>query len=301
MDKLKAMQVFVQIVDSASLTKAAQKLNLSVGMVSNYLKYIETELGAVLLVRTTRRISITDYGAYYYKTCRNVFDLLRESAEVASNVIQNPEGVLNISMPRSFGIFGFLPALNKFYQAHPKIRVDVSISDSLVDFSENRFDAAVRLGALSDSSLVARPLRPYKLTLCAAPAYLARKGEPATPQDLIGHDCIATYFDEHKTAWNTLQNTWEFLGDDGEFMKVSVPARMQVNDAQGVCIMVLSGQGIALLPEVIVSAHLAEGRLVELLPTYQIPPRPMNLVYRKNSHMPFKLKAFIGFLMEEFS
>jgi DNA-binding transcriptional LysR family regulator len=170
-----------------------------------------------------------------------------------------------------------------------------------VDLSENRFDAAVRLGILSDSSLVARPLRPYKLVLCASPAYLVKKGEPATPQDLIVHDCIATYFDEHKTAWNTLQNTWEFLGGDAEFIKVSVPARMQINDAQGVCIMVLSGQGIALLPEVMVSAHLREGRLIALLPGYQIPSRPMNLVYRKNSHMPFKLKAFIGFLMEEFS
>lgn len=301
MDKLKAMQVFVQVVDSASLTKAAQQLNLSIGTVSNYLKYIEEELGAVLLVRTTRKISITDYGIYYYKTCRSIFNLLQESAEVASNVIHNPEGVLNISMPRSFGIFGFLPTLSKFYQVHPKIRVDVSISDSLVDFSENRFDAAVRLGALSDSSLVARPLRPYKLVLCASPTYLARKGQPAIPQDLIAHDCIATYFDEYKTAWNTLQNAWEFLCADGEFIKVSVPARMQVNDAQGVCVMVLSGQGIALLPEIIVSAYLTDGRLIKLLPDHQVPSRPMSLVYRKSSHMPFKLKAFIGFLMEEFS
>lgn len=301
MDKLKAMQVFVQVVDSASLTKAAHKLNVSVAMVSNYLKFLEGDLGAVLLLRTTRRISITDYGAYYYKTCRNVFDLMRESEEVASHFIENPEGVLNVSLPRSFGIFGFLPALNKFYQAHPKIRVDVSISDALVDFSENRFDAAVRLGALSDSSLVARPLRPYKLILCAAPGYLDRRGAPSTPQELILHDCIATYFDGHKTAWNTLQNTWEFLSDDAEFIKVSVPAKMQVNDAQGVCIMVLSGQGIALLPEVVVSGYLATGQLVALLPGYQIPSRPMHLVYRKSSHMPFKLKAFIGFLMEEFS
>jgi len=300
MDKLKAMNVFVQVVDCASLTKAAQKLNISVAMVSNYLKFIETELGAALLLRTTRRISITDYGAYYYQTCRNVFDLLRESEELASHVIENPEGVLNISMPRSFGIFSFLPTLNKFYQSHPKIRVDVSISDALVDFSENRFDASVRLGTLSDSSLVARPLRPYKLVLCASPAYLAKNGRPTTPQDLIAHDCIATYFDEHKTAWNTLQNTWEFQNEDAEFVKVSVPAKMQINDAQGVCIMVLSGQGIALLPEVIVTTYISEGNLIELLPGYHVPARPMHLVYRKSSHMPFKLKAFIGFMIDEF-
>lgn len=301
MDKLKAMQVFVQVVDSNSLTKAALKLDLSVAMVSNYLKFIEHELGAALLVRTTRKISITDFGAYYYKTCHSVFDLLHESEEVASHIIENPGGVLNISMPRSFGIFGFLPALDKFYQAHPKIRVDVSINDSLVDFSDSRFDAAVRLGSLSDSSLVARPLRPYTLVLCASPEYVARKGEPATLQDLLGHDCIATHFDDHKTAWNALQNTWEFINADAEFKKISVPARMQLNDAHGVCVMVLNGQGIALLPEVMVSSYLAEGRLVMLLPDYQIPHRPMSLVYRKNCYMPSKLKAFISFVVEEFS
>ncbi|MCU1717258.1 LysR family transcriptional regulator [Pseudomonas sp. 5P_3.1_Bac2] len=301
MDKLRALQVFVQVVDSASLTRAAQKLNMSVAMVSNYIKYLEGELGAVLLLRTTRKISITDFGACYYKTCRNIFDLLRESEEAASHVVENPEGVLNISMPRTFGIFAFLPLLDKFYQALPKIRVDVSISDELVDFSDNRFDAAVRLGALTDSCLVARPLRPYKLVLCAAPAYLEKNGVPEKPEDLVIHECIATYFDEHKTTWNSLQNTWEFLRIDAEFTKVSVPARMQVNDAQGVCIMVLSGYGIALLPELMVSDHLADGRLVELLPGYQVPSRAMHLVYRKSSHMPFKLKAFIGFIMEEFS
>ncbi|MNF78803.1 HTH-type transcriptional regulator DmlR [compost metagenome] len=225
---------------------------------------------------------------------------MRESEDVASNVVSNPEGVLNISMPRTFGIFGFLPALYKFYQVHPKIRVDVSISDELVDFSESRFDAAVRLGSLSDSSLVARSLTPYNLVLCTTPEYVARKGEPNTPHDLIVHDCIATYFDDHKTAWNTLQNTWEFINDDAEYIKVAVPAKMQVNDAQGVCVMILNGQGIALLPRIMVNPYLADGRLITLLPNYQIPSRPMHLVYRKNSHMPFKLKAFIAFLMEEF-
>lgn len=300
MDKLKAMQVFVQVVDSNSLTKAAQKLDMSVAMVSNYLKFIENALGAALLVRTTRKISITDYGAYYYKVCHRVFDLLRESEEVASHVIGNPEGVLNISMPRSFGMFGFLPALEKFYKAHPKIRIDVSLNDSLVDFSDSRFDAAVRLGPLSDSSLVARPLRPYTLALCASPEYVARKGEPATLQDLLGHDCIATHFDDHKTAWNALQNTWEFINFDADLKKVSVPARMQLNDAQGVCVMVLSGQGIALLPEVMVGSYLEEGRLIKLLPSYKIPHRTMSLVYRKDFYMPSKLKAFIDFVVEEF-
>lgn len=300
MDKLKAMQAFVQVVDNASLTKAAHKLKVSVAMVSNYLKFLEDEVDAVLLIRTTRSLSITEYGAYYYKVCQSVFDLLRESEEIASQLIEYPEGVLNISLPRSFGIFSFLPVLDKFYQAHPKIRVDVSISDALVDFSENRFDAVVRLGELSDSSLVARPLQPYKLILCAAPKYLTKKGTPNVPKSLTLHDCIATYFDGHKTAWNFLQNTWGFLSDDDEFIQVSVPAKMQINDAQGVCIMVLNGQGIALLPEVMVRNYLEEGRLVALLPGYHIPPRSMHLLYRKNAHMPFKLKVFIRFLMDEF-
>ncbi|NVD72893.1 LysR family transcriptional regulator [Duganella sp. BJB488] len=300
MDKLKAMQIFVKVVDKKSLTVAAQNSNLSVSMVSNYLKYLEEDLGTALVARTTRNLSITDFGTYYYGVCQNVLAMIRESGEVASNFSVNPEGTLNLTAPRTFGVAALLPRLGEFYAQYPKIRVDVSISDDIVDMTTTDYDAAIRLGPLSDSNLVARPLRPYSVVLCTSPDYLAGHPPPSTPGDLARHPCIATYFD-HKTVWNRLQTTWEFIGGDGAIHKVDVPFKMQVNDAQGACALVLKGAGIALIPELLAQPWLQSGQLVRLLPDYRVPDRAMHLVYRKMDHMPSTLKALVKFLLDEFS
>jgi len=300
MDKLKAMQIFVKVVDKKSLTVAAQNSNLSVSMVSNYLKYLEDDLGTALVARTTRNLSITDFGTYYYGVCQNVLAMIRESGEVASNFTVNPEGTLNLAAPRTFGVAALLPRLGEFYAQYPKIRVDVSISDDIVDMTTTDYDAAIRLGPLSDSNLVARPLRPYSVVLCASPDYLAGHPPPSSPEDLARHPCIATYFD-HKTVWNRLQTTWEFIGGGDVIHKVNVPFKMQVNDAQGACALVLKGAGIALIPELLAQPWLQNGQLVRLLPEYRVPDRAMHLVYRKVDHMPSTLKALVKFLLDEFS
>ncbi|MQA41593.1 LysR family transcriptional regulator [Rugamonas aquatica] len=300
MDKLKAMQVFVRVVDKQSLTVAAQNSNLSVAMVSNYLKYLEDELGTALVVRTTRTLSVTEFGTYYYGICLNVLAMVRESGEVAANFTGNPEGTLNLAAPRTFGVVALLPRLNAFYAQHPRIRIDVSLSDDIVDMNNTDYDAAIRLGPLPDSNLVARPLRPYGLVLCASPDYLAANPPPSTPDDLAQHQCIATYFD-HKTVWNRLQTTWAFIGADDATHQVNVPFKMQVNDAQGVCALVLQGAGIAVLPEILARPWLQSGQLLRLLPEYRLPDRAMHLVYRKMDSMPSKLKAFITFLLDEFA
>ena len=300
MDKLKAMQVFVKVVDKKSLTVAAQSSNLSVSMVSNYLKYLEEDLGTALVIRTTRKLSITNFGSYYYGICLSVLGMIKESGEVASNFTDNLEGTLQLTAPRTFGIVAFLPRLSEFYARHPRIRIDVSLSDDIVDMTKTDYDAAIRLGPLSDSNLVARPLRPYSVVLCASPAYLAVNAPPSTPDDLANHLCVATYFD-HKTVWNRLQSTWEFIGASGVAHKVNVPFKMQVNDAHGVCAMVLKGTGIAVVPEILAAPWLENGQLVRLLPEYSLPNREMHLVYRKMDFMPSKLKEFINFILNEFS
>lgn len=300
MDKLKAMQVFVKVVDKQSLTVAARSANLSVSMVSNYLKYLEEDLGTALVVRTTRKLSITDFGTYYYGICLSVLAMMKESADVASNFTGNLEGTLQLTAPRTFGIVALLPRLGEFYARHPGIRIDVSLSDDIVDMTRTGYDAAIRLGPLSDSNLVARPLRPYAVVLCASPAYLASHGTPSTPAGLANHLCVATYFD-HKTVWNRLQTTWEFLDASGAATTVDVPFKMQVNDAQGVCAMVLKGTGIALLPEILATPWLDSGQLVRLLPEYRFADREMHLVYRKMDLMPSRLKEFIRFILDEFA
>lgn len=300
MDKLKAMQVFVKVVDKQSLTVAARDSNLSVSMVSNYLKYLEEDLGTTLVVRTTRKLSITDFGTYYYGICQSVLAMMKESADVASNFTGNLEGTLQLTAPRTFGIVALLPRLSEFYARHPGIRIDVSLSDDIVDMSTTRYDAAIRLGPLSDSNLVARPLRPYAVVLCASPTYLAGNAPPSTPAELTNHVCVATYFD-HKTVWNRLQSTWEFLDAAGVAHTVDVPFKMQVNDAHGACAMVLKGAGIALMPEILARPWLDNGQLVRLLPEYRFADREMHLVYRKMDFMPSRLKELIRFVLDEFA
>ena len=300
MDKLKAMQVFVNVVDKKSLTVAAQASKLSVAMVSNYLKYLEDDLGTALVVRTTRTLSMTDFGTYYYRVCQTILGMIRESGAAASDFSDNLEGTLRLAAPRTFGVIALLPRLGDFYAQHPKIRIDVSVSDDIVDMHRTEYDAAIRLGPLSDSNLVARPLRPYAVVLCAAPTYLAHNTAPSTPDDLGEHACIATYFD-HKTVWNRLQSVWEFIDADGGIHKVNVPFKMQVNDAQGACTMVLNGTGIAVIPELLARPLLESGQLVRLLPGFSLPDRELHLVYRKMDFMPSKLTVFIQFILAEFS
>lgn len=300
MDKLKAMQVFVHVVDKKSLTVAARSAKLSVAMVSNYLKFLEEELGTALVARTTRTLTVTDFGTYYYGVCQTILEIVRESGEAASDLSENLEGTLRLSAPRTFGIAALLPRLGEFYSKHPRIRIDVSLSDDIVDMNRTDYDAAIRLGPLSDSNLVARPLRPYPVVLCAAPAYLSIHPSPLTPDDLSGHACIATYFD-HRTVWNRLQSTWEFIGATGDSHQVTVPFRMQVNDAQGACAMVLQALGIAVIPEVLAMPLIESGQLVRLLPDYRLRDRELHLVYRKMDFMPSKLKVFIQFILDEFS
>ena len=300
MDKLKAMQVFVKVVDKQSLTVAARDSHLSVSMVSNYLNYLEEDLGTALLVRTTRKLSITDFGTYYYGICQSVLAMMKESADVASNFTGNLEGTLQLTAPRTFGIATLLPRLGEFYARHPGIRIDVTLGDDIVDMTTTRYDAAIRLGPLSDSNLVARPLRPYAVVLCASPAYLAGNAPPSTPAGLVDHLCVATYFD-HKTVWNRLQSTWELLDASGAAHSVDVPFKMQVNDAHGACAMVLKGAGIALIPEILARPWLDSGQLVRLLPDYRLADREMHLVYRKMDFMPSRLKEFIRFILDEFA
>ena len=300
MDKFKAMQVFVSVVDRKSLTDAALANKLSVSMVGNYLKFLEEDLGTALVVRTTRKLSVTDFGAYYYGVCRDVLAMVRESGELASNFTDAVEGTLRLSAPRTFGIAALLPRLGQFHARHPKLRIDVSLGDDLVDLASADYDAAIRLGPMADSTLVARPLRPYGLALCASPAYLAQHPPPATPAGLADHLCVATHFD-HRTVWNRLQTTWEFVDAAGHAHAVRVPSMMQVNDAQGVCAMVLGGAGIAVLPELLAAPLLENGRLVRLLPEHRLPDRQLQLVYRKMAFMPLKLRELINFVLAEFS
>lgn len=299
MDVLKAMGRFVRAVDTGSLTAAAVECDLSPTMVGNHLQALEDRLGTRLLNRTTRRQSLTEFGKVYYDCCVEILGLVGDAEARALEAQTVPKGRLRVTAPVTFGIELLMPALAEYGRLFPMIDLDVVITDALVDLAEDGFEAAIRLGNLPDADLVARPLAPYRLTICGAPAYLAARGEPMKPEDLGRHDCLA-YSYSPRSEWRSVQAVWRMIGPDGE---VSIPfaPRLQTDSAEGLRRAALTGMGIVMLPEIMVSEDIASGRLARLLLGYAPPIRPMNLLYLRDRRMSPKLRSFIDFVVNRFS
>jgi DNA-binding transcriptional LysR family regulator len=299
MDVLKAMGLFVRAVDTGSLTAAAVECDLSPTMVGNHLQALEDRLGTRLLNRTTRRQSLTEFGKVYYDCCVEILGLVGDAEARALEAQTVPKGRLRVTAPVTFGIELLMPALAEYGRLFPMIDLDVVITDAMVDLAEDGFEAAIRLGNLPDADLVARPLAPYRLTICGAPAYLAARGEPMKPEDLGRHDCLA-YSYSPRSEWRSVQAVWRMIGPDGE---VSIPfaPRLQTDSAEGLRRAALTGMGIVMLPEIMVSEDIASGRLARLLLGYAPPIRPMNLLYLRDRRMSPKLRSFIDFVVNRFS
>jgi DNA-binding transcriptional LysR family regulator len=298
MDVFRAMGLFVRVVDTGSLTAAAVECDLSPTMVGNHLQALEDRLGTRLLNRTTRRQSLTEFGKVYYDRCLEILGLVGDAEALALETQSVPKGRLRVTAPVTFGTELLMPALAEYGRLFPKVDLDVVITDAVLDLAEDGFEAAIRLGNLPDADLVARPLAPYRLTVCAAPAYLAARGEPMRPEDLGQHDGLA-YSYSPRSEWRSAQAVWRMTGPDGE---ISIPfaARLQTDSAEGLRRAALAGMGIAVLPEIMVSEDIASGRLVRLLLGYVPPIRPMTLLYLRDRRMSPKLRSFVDFVVDRF-
>ncbi|GGF13347.1 LysR family transcriptional regulator [Aliidongia dinghuensis] len=302
MDVLKAMGVFVRTVDSGSLTAAAAACDLSPTMVGNHLQALEDRLGTRLLNRTTRRQHLTEFGQTYYDRCVEILRLVEDADSLAQEAHAQPKGRLRITASAAFGTERLMPALADYAALYPKINLDVVITDTVVDLAEDGFEAAIRIGSLQGSDLVARPLAAYKLMICAAPRYLAERGEPLRPEDLARHECLA-YTYSSRSEWRSAQAVWRMTGPVGEsWGEISMPiaGRMQVDSAQGLRRAALAGMGIVMLPEIMLSEDIEAGRLVPLLHGYTPPIRPLNLIYLRDRRMSPKLRSFIDFIVGRF-
>jgi len=299
MDVLRAMGLFVRIVDTGSLTAAANECDLSSTMVGNHLQALEDRLGTRLLNRTTRRQSLTEFGKVYYDRCVEILALVGDAEALALETQTVPKGRLRVTAPVAFGTVRLMPSLAEYGRLFPKVELDVVITDAVVDLAEEGFEAAIRLGNLPDADLVARPLASYRLTICGAPAYLAARGEPLNPEDLGRHDCLA-YSYSSRSEWRSAQAVWRMTGPDGE---ISIPfgARLQTDSAEGLRRAALAGMGLVMLPEIVVSEDIASGRLVRLLLDYTPPIRPMTLLYLRDRRMSPKLRSFVDFVVDRFS
>ncbi|QGZ39372.1 DNA-binding transcriptional LysR family regulator [Pseudoduganella flava] len=291
MDKLRSMEVFVAAVEAGSFAAAAERCGMSAVMVGKHIRALEQMLGAALLTRTTRRQALTEIGRRYADQCRAIRAQIDEAQSLAESMRTAPRGLLKVTAPVSFGARWLAPAVTDYLRLHPDVTVDLNLNDRTVDLVEEGFDVAVRIGPLPDSTLVARPLRPYGMAICASPAYLKKHGRPRTPADLAQHECLEF------TGWLP-QARWKLKGErDGRLVR---PGRFCANSTAALRMAALNGFGIVMQAEVILADDIAAGRLVPLLRNYLPSPRPMHLVYSRDRRATPKLTTFVDFLLERF-
>lgn len=283
------MEVFVAVANAGGFSAVAESLGMSAVMVGKHVRHLEERLGIRLISRTTRRQSLTEAGRAYAERCRAILADIR-AAESDTEALRNaPRGTLRISAPVSFGAQKLAPAITDHLAAYPEVSIDLSLSDRVVDLVEEGFDAAVRIGDLQDSSMVARPLMPYQMVMCASPAYLRKAGIPNSPADLATHQCLDFSTQGRRVHWN-------LKGLEGEF-----PAsRFRSNNGQALRMAAIAGYGIAMQPEILLREDIEAGRLIVLLPEFVPAPRPMSLVYRGDHRPTPKMQTFIAFMLERF-
>jgi len=291
MDLLGSMKVYVLAVEKGSLSAAATACDISATMAGNHLRTLEKRLGMQLLNRTTRRQHLTPFGEDYYQRCKEILRLVAETDEQAQQQQLAPAGKLRVTAPVSFGTEALMPALSDYLERYPQVSIDLVLSDRVTDLLEEGFEAAIRVGPVPDSALIARPLAPYRLMICASPEYLARRGTPVMPDELSQHECLS--FSPSAAAHWRLQ-------DQEHICRVPVSGRLQVNQGQALRVAALRGMGIVLQPAILLEDDVRAGRLVQLFPHHQLPTRPMSILYLPDRYRSPKLRSFVDFVVERF-
>ena len=289
MDSLTDIAVFVRVVESGSFTAAAERLDISKSVVSKYVTRLEDQLGARLLNRTTRRLSLTEVGRIFYERSRvGLADIEDAKAEV-SRLQSEPRGTLRINAPMSFGILHIAPALPEFLELYPDVTIDMNLDDRKVDVIGGGFDVSVRISELPDSSLVARRLGPCRHAIVAAPAYLERCGTPRTPEELLDHNIITYRYQESSLEWH-------FQTPDNKPTFVTVSGSMKMNNSLAIRGAILEGAGVTRTPTFVVGKDIQVGRLVPVLCDYEILEVTIFLVYPQRRHLSPKVRAFVDFM-----
>ena len=292
MDKFVSMEIFVAVVEAGSLTAAAERFDISSAMGGKHIRSLETRLATRLLTRTTRRQSLTEIGRQYYEQCRRILADVRAADSLAEAMAAAPRGVLKVTVPLTYGVEIFAPAMTEYLTAWPDITLELDLSNRVIDLVEEGFDASVRIGQLPDSSLVARPLKPYRMRACASPAYLARAGTPLTPDDLTQHECLGFLHWGREGLWR--------LDGEGADENPLRSGRFRANNGQALKVAALHGFGLVLQPEALLAKEIASGELVSVLEDYLPEGAPVHLVYPRDRRATPKLTSFIDFVIERF-
>jgi DNA-binding transcriptional LysR family regulator len=292
MEDLERMAIFARVVEDKSFSAAARRLNLSKSLVSKQVTQLEKSVGARLLNRTTRALSLTDAGAVFYEHCAHIVEELEEAKLAVGRLHSEPRGLLRISAPVAFGRLHIATVLPEFLAAYPDLKIDMVTTDRFVDLAEEGYDIVIRIVDQPAPTLVARKLAPVNRKMVATPEYFQRYGVPRTPEDLEKHNCLTyTYFNP--------QDPWRLRGPDGD-ISVQATGNMRVNDDDVLSQAVLGGLGLALLPTFIIGKELQAGRLQSVLSQYIPVERHIYAVYLANRHVSANVRAFIDHLLKQF-
>ncbi len=289
MDRITAMRVFAEVVDSGSQTAAAENLDMSRAMVTRYLAELEQWLGERLLHRTTRRLSLTDAGQDCLLRCRQVLAQVSDLESSAGMRNAEPKGLIRITAAMSFGRLHLAPAITEYVARYPLVQVDMQLLDRTVNLVEERIDLAIRISNDLDPNLVARKLAPCRSVICATPAYLEKNGIPQRLEDLAQHNCL-TYAHFGKSQWRFSRN--------GMPESVQVSGNISANEVSTLLEVTLAGAGISMQPTYLAAPLLHSGALVTVLPQWQPLEMGIHGVYASRRYLPPALRTLLDFLAE---
>lgn len=292
MDRFLSLESFVVAVDAGTLTAAATRLGTAKSVVGKRIKDLEAHLGARLLNRNARALSLTDAGAGFYGQAKRLLGELDEAEASVTDLGYTPRGTLRLTAPMSFGTLHLKSVVVAMMREWPDLVVDLDLSDRHVDLATDGHDLAVRIGRLPDSSLIARKIADNRHCICASPAYLDRRGTPAAPDELAGHDGLMYSMREPHGMWQ--------IECEGEMRSYRVGTRMRCNNGEVLQEAALAGLGLAILPTFMAAAHIRSGRLRAVLPGYALPDGEISAVYVPDRHMSAKVRVTIDALIKAY-
>ena len=290
MDRLDAMRLFVRVAELGSFSAVAQQLGVARSVVTRQVTALESHLGAKLMVRSTRRLSLTSAGTAYLEKCRVILNLVDSAETDVAEERAVARGSVRIGLPLSFGLKRLAPLLLEFAEQHPAVSLVMDYADRRVDLVEEGFDLSIRITSRLAPSDVVRKLGSCRLVTAAAPGYLALHGRPLRPADLAGHECLAYTGDANPGAWT--------YGSGGRAESVYVRSRFSANNGDALAQAAARGLGITLQPDFIVAPFLADGRLEPVLEAYAPPPLGVYALLPGTRHMPYRVRVLIDFLAE---
>lgn len=292
MDILNGYSVFTRVVETGGFSAAARELNMSKSAVSKHVAGLEERLGVRLLNRTTRKLSPTEVGTAFYERALRIVQDVEETEDAISALHTEPRGSLRLNVPMSFGYAHIAPALADFVARYPDITIDMVLNDRVVDLLDEGFDVAIRIAKLPDSTLIARKLAPFRVSLCATPEYWKKHGTPKEPAELTKYNCLIYSYLSNK-------NEWQFQGPDG-VIPVKVSGNIQANNGDALKAAALAGAGVFASPSFIVSEEVKSGKLQPVLEEYMQTDLAIYAVYPHNRYLSAKVRAFVDFFAERF-